>query len=127
MSVNYPQYSGCGFVFRQKENGDAYTAMVIKDRVLMTSCRNGRCYEVGKTHGTGKLGFPEQFEADVELIVMDLNATVLVDGQSVGEYSLSQDFLTDPGYFGFSIVSGTNRDFGTRCDFSNSGMWVPAQ
>jgi hypothetical protein len=126
-AVNYPEYSGCGFAFRENNKGDGYVAMVNKDRMLMAACRNGSCNEVGKTRGSGKLGYPDEFEADFELIVNELQATVLMDGQFVGEYSLSNDFLTDPGHFSYSIISGTNRDYGTRCDFNNSGLWIPLQ
>jgi hypothetical protein len=126
-SVNYPRYSGCGFTFRLKENGDAYTAMMIKDRVLLTTCQNSRCYELGKTKGTGTLSFQDSFQATLEVIVNDVHTYVLVDKQLIGEYTLSADKLIDPGYVAYSIISGTNKDYGTRCEYSNGGLWVPAQ
>lgn len=123
--VNYPEYSGCGFTFRVNDAGDAYTLMVIKDRVLMTACRNNTCKEVGKTRGSGRLGYQGDFEASVDLIVNDTDARVLVDNQLIGEYTLSSDYLTDPGYLGYSIISGTNKDYGTRCTYNNAGLWIP--
>jgi len=126
-SVNYPEYSGCGFIFRLNDNGDSYRAMITKDRVLIVSCRNKLCSEVGKAKGSGRLSYDNDFEADVELVVNDTNAHVSVDGQSIGDYLLSGDFLTDPGYFGYSVISGTNKDYGTRCEFSNGGMWIPGK
>ncbi len=124
-SVNYPEYSGCGFAFRINKNGDAYAAMLSKDRVIFAACRNGTCKEVGKARGSGRLGYSNNFEADFELIVNGQKATVLADGQFIGEYLLSSDYLTDPGYFTYMIFSGTNRDYGTRCEFDNSGLWIP--
>jgi len=126
-SVNYPEYSGCGFIFRLADNGDSYRAMVTKDRVLMAMCRNLHCTEVGKTKGSGRLSYDNDFEADVELIVNDMSAHVLVDGQSIGDYSLSSTYLTDPGFVGYTVISGTNKDYGTRCEFSNGGLWTPEQ
>ena len=125
--TNYPEYSGCGFIFHLNDNGDSYRAMVTKDRVLIVMCRNKMCSEVGKTKGSGRLSYENSFEADVDLIVNDTSAHVLVDGQSIGDYSLSGDYLTDPGLFGYSIISGTNKDYGTRCEFSNGGIWIPGQ
>ncbi len=123
--VNYPEYSGCGFMFRLQDNGDAYTAMVTKDRVLLTSCRSSHCYELGKTRGTGRLQYENEVKAHMELIVNDVSAYVLVDNQLIGEYSLSTDFMTDPGFFAYTIISGTNKDYGTRCEFKNSQLWLP--
>src|SRR5512138_2885605 len=53
--VAYPEYSGCGFGFRMKENWDAYTAFVTNDSVLVTWCFQGLngCGRVGKTSGKG--------------------------------------------------------------------------
>lgn len=124
-AVNYPEYSGCGFTFHLQDNGDAYTAMVTKDRVLLTSCRNTSCWEVGKTRGSGRLSYGNQLKATMELIVNDVHSYVLVDGQLIGEYTLSSDLLTDPGYFAYAIISGTNQDYGTRCEFANTKLWVP--
>ena len=93
----------------------------------MNSCRNGFCYELGKTHGTGRLGYESDFEANVELIVNETDVHFLVDGQPIGEYTLSSAYTTDPGYISYGIWSGTNKDYGTRCDYSNVGMWIPQQ
>jgi hypothetical protein len=127
-AVNYPEYSGCGFAFRYNEDkGDMYTVIVSKDRVLVTSCPKGSCYVVGKAQGTGRLGYKGDFKAAVELIVNETAAYVLADGQFIGEYTLSSEHTTDPGYFYYSIWSGTNKDYGTRCDYSNVRLWIPRQ
>jgi hypothetical protein len=124
-SVNYPEYSACGFAFRINKNGDAYAATLSKDRVIFAACRNGNCKEVGKARGTGRVAYPNNFEADFELIVNGQQAVVLADGQFIGEYLLSGDYLTDPGNFSYVVFSGTNQDYGTRCEFDNSGLWIP--
>ena len=91
----------------------------------MTSCRNHTCREVGKTRGSGRLSYEGDFSANMELIVNDTDVHFLVAKQSIGEYTLSSDYLTDPGYVAYSIISGTNKDYGTRCEFSNAGLWIP--
>jgi len=123
--VNYPDYAGCGFAFRYNpEKGDWYTAMVAKDRVLVDYCRAPYCSEVGTTRGTGRLGYTGDFEADVALIVDETDVHVLVEGQPIGEYTLSADHTTDPGYILYAVWSGTNKDYGTRCEYSKVGLWV---
>ena len=125
--VGYPNYSGCGFSFRiNPDNFDGYTAMLTNDRVLLTYCDSsiGRCGEIGKTTGRGTLKMDNPAEADMELIVNDTQAYVLVDGEFIGEYTLFTERLLDPGYLLYSIISGTNRDYGVRCEITESQLWV---
>jgi len=126
--VSMPAYSGCGFSFHFKGNGDAYTALLTNDRVLLTWCFSGlgnRCGAIGKTRGAGRLGYSSPAKAHFELIVNDIHAYVLVDGQFTGEYTLFDDKLTNPGYFVYTIVSGTNHGYGTHCEIANAQLWVP--
>ncbi len=128
--VSYPEYSGCGFGFRMKNNGDAYTAMVTNDSVLITWCfqaLGNHCGRVGKTRGTGKLKLPNPASVHFEFIVNGLHAYALVDNEFIAEYTLFQDRLTEPGFFTYSIVSGTNKDYGTRCTVSNGKIWLPEE
>ncbi len=129
--VNYPEYSGCGFGFRMKDNFDSYTTMVTNDSILVTWCEKASlgnyCGRVGKTRGKGTVKFPNPAKAHFTFIVNDVHAFALVDEQLIAEYTLFQEKLTDPGYFMYAMVSGTNRDYGTRCSFTNGKMWVPEE
>ena len=125
--VAYPEYSGCGFSFRiNPDNFDGYTAYITNDSVLLTYCNSSinRCGEIGKTRGQGTLNLPNPAEVKMEMIVNDTQAYVLVDGEFIGEYSLFTDKMTDPGYILYSIISGTNAEYGTRCEVTNAGMWM---
>ncbi len=126
--VAYPEYSGCGFGFRMKENWDAYTAFVTNDRILITWCFQGlgnKCGIAGKTSGKGTVKLTNPFDVHFEFIVNKGMAYALVDGQLIATYTLFKDRLGDPGYFTYGIVSGTNKDYGTRCSVSNGKIWVP--
>ena len=128
--VSYPEYSGCGFGFRIKDNGDAYTAMVTNDSVLVTWCfqaLGNKCGRVGKTSGKGTVKLPNPAEAHLEFIVNGGTAHALVNGELVAKYTLFGDRLVEPGFFAYSIVSGTNKDYGTRCTMTNGKIWVPNQ
>ncbi|MEW6406145.1 MAG: hypothetical protein AB1649_30540 [Chloroflexota bacterium] len=125
--VGPPYYSGCGFNFRMDpDNFDGYTAMLTNSRVLLTYCDSSisRCGEIGKTRGSGKLSLGNPAEASMEMVVNGTQAYVLVDGEFIGEYTLFKDKLIDPGYLVYSIISGTNRDYGLRCEITESNLWV---
>ena len=44
------------------------------------------------------------------------------DGEVVGEYTLSQSRSLD-GFIGLALLSGTNKDYGTRCEVSDLHVW----
>jgi len=127
--VHYPEFSGCGFGFRMKNNGDAYTAMLTNDSVFVTWCFQALkgCGRVGKSSGKGTVKLGNPAEAHFEFILTGGRAHALVDGELIADYTLFQDRLTDPGYFTYSIISGTNKDYGTRCSITNGKLWVPAE
>ncbi len=102
---------------------DYYYGVVLdKSRIQFIQSDKHYWYEVGKTRGTGRVKFGNPAEADLVLIVNKGYAYVLVDDELIGEYTLSKDHSTE-GDFGYSILSGTNRDFGTRCEMTNWHYW----
>jgi hypothetical protein len=68
--------------------------------------------------------FDEPVEADFTLIVKGISAYVLVDDVLVGEYTLSQSKNLRGG-LGLTLLSGTNKDFGTRCEMTDIHVWTP--
>jgi hypothetical protein len=128
-TVHYPEDSGCGFGFRLRDNGDGYTIALANERILFLSCNEAlwgnECPVLGKTSGTGKVAFDNPAQARLELVVSRGQAYVMVDNEFIGEYTLYQDRLIEPGYLAYSIISGTNKDYGTRCEITNAGLWVP--
>ena len=118
-----PNESGCGLVFGYKENGNHYAVFLDKTKVIFLQTEGTYGFSVGKTRGTGRVDL-ETTEADFTLIVYDYYTYVLVNGEVVGEYGLSKKDLME-GYMGISILSGTNKDFGTRCEITNIHLWEP--
>lgn len=120
--------SGCGFVFSIQENNDHYAVFLDRTNIvfLMSDKSLGYSRDVGKTRGTGRVKFDNPAEADFVLIVKDAYAYVLVNGEVVGEYTLSQSRSLD-GRLALSVLSGTNKDYGTRCEMTNLHLWVPNQ
>lgn len=120
--------SGCGFVFALQKTGSYHQYAVFLDRsqvlFVVTEHRYYRALKPSRGTGRVKFGNPAEqpVEADFTLLVQDAYARVLVDEELVGEYTLSQ---SQPlrGYFGFSLLSGTNKDYGTRCEMTNLHGW----
>ena len=87
--------------------------------------RGDKVYQVGKTRGSGRLSLTEPISVDVAVIVKGNTTYVQVNGQTT-EYTLSVD-QTAAGEFALSLLSGTNKDYGTKCDISHASLWTPAQ
>lgn len=122
--------SGCGFVFAIQENGDHYAVFLDRSQVLFLNADSASSYSslVGLTRGTGRVRFnnnpaDQPIEADFTIIVKDTYTYVLVDGEVVGEYTLAQSKILN-GNLGLTTLSGTNKDFGTRCEMTNIHAWI---
>jgi len=120
--------SGCGFIFGLQQNDDHYAVFLDRTRVffLITDHRVGYSKPVGTTRGTGRVKFDYPAEADFTLIVKDAYAYVLVDNEVAGEYTLAQS-RSSRGNLGLTVLSGTNKDFGTRCEMTNLHLWIPEE
>ena len=122
--------SGCGFIFAIQENGDHYAVFLDRSQILFLNAdqTSGYSREVGLTRGTGRVQFDNPAdspqEADFTVIVNDTYAYVLVDNEVMGEYTLAKSKVLR-GDVGLSLLSGTNRDFGTRCEMTDIHVWIP--
>lgn len=119
--------SGCGFAFATQPNEDHYAVFLDRSRVYFV-VTDYYFQPFGPTRGNGRVDFGNPFdaplEADFTLIVKGTNAYVLVDNGLVGEYTLSESRAVR-GRIGLTLLSGTNKDFGTRCEMTNLHLWIP--
>lgn len=121
--------SGCGIVFGLQDNGDHYAVFLDRSQILFLNAdqTSGYSSEVNLTRGykTMNFGNPADTpqEADFTVIVKDAYVYVIVDGKAPAEYTLSKsrNLLGDVG---LSLLSGTNYDFGTRCEMTHIHMWM---
>jgi hypothetical protein len=114
--------SGCGIVFAGQEDGRMYGTVLDRSRIYFTSTDKKYFYELGKTRGSGRLDLGNPAEVNMIVVAYDNYAYVYVDNQLIGEYTLSMDKPMN-GYFGYGIISGTNKDYGTRCEITESRIW----
>jgi hypothetical protein len=120
--------SGCGFIFGLQPNNDHYAVFLDRMKIyfLITDHTLGFSKPVSPTRGTGTVKFDYPAEADFTLIVKDAYAYILVDGEVVAEYTLAQS-RSAKGGIGLTVLSGTNRDYGTRCEMTNLHLWLPEE
>ncbi|HSL42496.1 MAG TPA: hypothetical protein VK897_03625 [Anaerolineales bacterium] len=120
--------SGCGFIFGLQPNDDHYAVFLDRTQVyfLITDHALGYSKPISPTRGTGRVNFDYPAEADFTLIVKDAYAYVLVNGELTGEYTLAQSRPPE-GKLALTVLSGTNKDYGTRCEMTNLHLWIPKQ
>ena len=122
--------SGCGFVFAIQENGDHFAVFLDRSLIrFLNSDQSAYTRRVGVTRGTGLVDFKnnpadQPIEADFTVIVTGAYVYVLVDDEVVGEYSLPQSRILE-GNLGLTLLSGTNKDYGTRCEMTDIHVWIP--
>ena len=129
-STRTPEISGCGILFAIQENSDHYGVFFDQYRVLFLynnqSGGNIGVWEIGITRGTGRLDLGNPAEVDFTLIVNGNHSYVYVDKELIGEYTLSVDRPLK-GKIGYSLLSGTNKGFGTRCEMKKMRLWRVTQ
>lgn len=121
--------SGCGIVFAIQDNYDKYSVFLDRSGVLFYYYEESYGYyrPVGATREIKDITFENPFdapaEADITLIVNNYYAYVLVYDELIGEYTLSANKFPRGG-LGPAILSGTNKDFSTRCEITNFHAWI---
>ena len=106
------------------EDGKHYAVVLDRQKVLFLIDSGGGSREIKPTRGSGAVRIENPMEADFTLIVKDNYSYALVDGVLVGEYALSQS-QPYQGRLGLTVLSGTNRDYGTRCEITDLYAWSP--
>lgn len=112
--------SGCGFVFRlDPAVGGYYIVFLTLDgNVGLSRWQNGSSVYRDQRY-YGKLEVPNG-EARLTITADGDNINIFVNGKHVLRRN---DSAFADGYLGYSLVSGTNKDFGTRCTMTNGSLW----
>lgn len=112
--------SGCGFVLRSTDtNNNMYAAMNMDGNVYFGGIKKGtwlgeNAYAYG-THST-------KGSAQLTIVLNGGTMMAYVDGALVGQQKNLA--INDYGNLAFSLWSGTNKDYGTRCTFENVYYYV---
>lgn len=121
--VSAPDVSGCGIGFGIKENDDHYAVFLDRENLFLVRGKGARIYRMGVADGGRFSAIPLSAKANFAAAVWDQNVTVLVNGVFIN-YILSSD-QDAKGKFAFSLLSGSNGGYGTRCEMTDIMMWTP--
>lgn len=114
--------SGCGFIFGY-ENYDKYDYFFLGldgyANLFRPDAKSANLFPIAKMRYSGTLDIP-QGEADILLLVMNKRVYFYVNGEKVLD---AYDGLMVPGHLIYTLVSGTNKGFGTSCDITEASLW----
>ncbi len=119
----YSEYSGCGFVFHDRstqEVTDHYIIWLDTQGIV----RLGRMLNSNlAVLQQNKTDIPEATTqtAKITLVVENNYITYFVNGT---KYIHWQDATFPDGNLFLTLVSGTNKDYGTHCKMTNISLWV---
>ena len=112
--------SGCGFVFRDTGELNHYRALAALDGyVYLSGLKNGNWLSLGR----GYYGRADLPTGSFELAIVANNDwfTIYLDGEQMIQ---RQESNHTEGYIGYTLASGTNKDFGTYCKLSDINLWI---
>lgn len=113
--------SGCGFAFHVQEDSVSYIFYVSLKGIVRLNAWNGS----GWTRlGGGTYGSAQQSgHVNLTLVVEGTTFKAFVDDQLIKTYQGFTGKILH-GRFGYVVLSGTNKSYGTRCKFSNTVLWT---
>lgn len=114
--------ASCGFMFRNNDTDKSYFAVISADgNTRLINIHDDRWDGVAHQKIRSQTFNAQTDEVDMLLAVLPDRFVMAVDGEIILDQALTWD---STGYFGYSLISGTNRDYGTRCSFSDTIIFV---
>lgn len=122
-----PNQSGCGLIFGIHSGNYYYVVFLANTEIIFSTIDldpASSYVRLGVTRGTGRVDISEPTEADFTIIVQNQYSYVIVNDKVVGEYTLPKNLHTN-GSLAASVLSGTNKGYGTRCEMTEIRLWEP--
>jgi hypothetical protein len=111
--------SGCGFVYHENGKYDHHRTYLAMDGYVYSSRYVKDVYSPLSKGYYGKLKTPSD-SANIMLVVDQQWVTFFVNGKKVVHF---QDSKLKGGYLAYTLVSGTNKDYGIHCNYTNVELW----
>ncbi|MEW5869948.1 MAG: hypothetical protein AB1894_11775 [Chloroflexota bacterium] len=112
--------TGCGFVFADQDDDFYFFLKLSLDGMATLRSRKFDNWNMLSQKKFGKPTIPSG-QANVLMIVLDQRVKLYVDDQPILDSYAS---ALRPGQINLSLSSGINTGFGTRCQFTNAGLWI---
>lgn len=114
---------GCGFIFGDQKDGYFDFIFLALDgfvRFYRPQPGTNTIVPFSERRYSGKLGRPNG-KAEFLLVVVDKRVTVFVNDEKV----LSEhESLFKSGRLVYALASGTNKNYGMRCNWKNVDLWI---
>jgi hypothetical protein len=114
--------SGCGLFFGFQD-GTKYDYFYLGldgyANLFRPDPKSTQLFPIAKMRYSGKLSIPEG-DAEVLLVVVNKHVYFYVNDEKVLD---AYDALMVPGHLIYTLVSGTNKGFGTSCAITEAGLW----
>ena len=118
---------GCGFAIRIADNNKHLVAFLTPNGGAELGAMTSSGYQAQGVRWKNPdllnlltVNPPSSGSADFTLVAEKDFVTAYVNGQRIYQWYVA---LTSPGDIGYTILSGTNKDFGTYCKFTNTQIW----
>ncbi|NMB54501.1 MAG: hypothetical protein GYA15_07335 [Leptolinea sp.] len=114
-----PSKAGCGFVFHETGVDNLHFSLLTMDGYVRNYRVEKKIFNDLKANYAGKFKIPAD-SAKIMLVVNYQWITIFVNDKQIVRF---QDDHLKGGGLGFGVASGSNNDFGTRCEFTNVELW----
>jgi len=111
--------AGCGFIYHEQDPANLHLSYLSMDGYVRTIRMEKGIFTDMQGKSAGKFKYPAD-SAKLMLIVEDKWITFLVNDVVIVHFK--DDHLAGGG-LSMAVASGTNKDFGTRCEFKNVELW----
>ena len=114
--------ASCGFSFRDNTVDNSYFAVISADGNTRFINADDK-YWRGLDH---KMIVSQEFtpttdEVEMIMAVLPERFVMAIDGEIILDNPMKWE---STGYFGYALISGTNRDYGTRCTFTDTVLFI---
>jgi len=114
------QDSGCGIVFSLDDVKNFHLAWLSLDGFAQLYQVNKGNWKRLSSQKTAKLSIPNG-DAKIMVTSYDKKLNFYVNGNRI---SNAYDGSLNPGELALTVLSGTNKDFGTRCKMTDIDLWI---
>lgn len=133
--ANQKNYSGCGYMFRQDPNDNSLYYIIGLDGLngILLSFTEWSGRSSGALYNypaqlIKKMKIPDMgsnpYHAQFTLVVTDTAAYTYVNGNFFTEHRLTAEHLVASGPISSLVLTGSDKEYGTRCKITNAELWV---
>ena len=115
-----PNESGCGITFRTQATKEHYVVFVLSTGYIEFAINTDSFHSNGRQYYGQSAN---QGEADFSLTAIGNKIDVFINNKHISTYTGFQGKMLD-GILGYTVLSGTNASYGTKCTITKGNLWM---